>query len=137
MQFLQAPTTELELMPVFVYGTLRRGGSLHHLLAPHIVEGPFPATTHGRLGAAAAGVWPVLLDGTGTVVGEVVVVRVSPESLAVLGVEELAWGYSLEWRLIETVGFTGRAVVCHWPWNDGFTSILEHGDWLKFLSDTV
>ena len=129
-----SPTAELKLLPVFVYGTLRAGGSLHHLLAPHLVEGPHPAGVTGRLGVAEAGVWPVLLDGDGTVTGELYVVRACPESLAVLGVEELAWGYSLRWVWFDVPGFRGRAIVCCWEWADGFSEIVEHGDWLRYLA---
>ena len=50
-----SPTAELTLLPVFVYGTLRAGGSLHHLLSPYLLEGPHPASVTGRLGVAEAG----------------------------------------------------------------------------------
>ena len=76
----------------------------------------------------------MLLDGDGAVAGELYVVRVSPAALAVLGVEELAWGYSLRWLPFDVPGFAGRAVVCTWEWEEGFTELIGHGDWLKYLA---
>jgi len=130
-----SPFAELNELPVFVYGTLRSGGRLHHLLVPHLIEGPHPATTPGHIGVATAGEWPVLIEGDGVVKGELYVLRVTPESMNVLGVEELAWGYSLRWLPFDVPGFTGRAVVCTWEWSDGYTKIVDHGDWLRYLAE--
>lgn len=63
----------LERMPVFVYGTLRRGQKNY----PRCLQGrtleEIPATVRGELHYAADGGYPYLLPGAGTVAGELMV----------------------------------------------------------------
>ena len=81
----------------------------------------------------SAGLWPVLLEGESTVLGEVYILKSAPELLNLLINEELAYGYSLSWRDFSTSQFTGKAITCIWDWQEGFTTIIEHGDWLHYL----
>jgi gamma-glutamylcyclotransferase (GGCT)/AIG2-like uncharacterized protein YtfP len=86
---------------VFVYGTLMRGCSRHHFLSDGQFEGE--ASTDGRL--LSLGEYPALIDGAGTVRGELYSFEDLPAALDVLddvedfdpanpeGTELLAWLY--------------------------------------------
>ncbi|MFM7088047.1 MAG: gamma-glutamylcyclotransferase [Candidatus Paceibacterota bacterium] len=133
-----SPNEALELIPLFVYGTLRNGGDLHAQLMPYIRSGAVPATITGRLAKAAAGDWPVLLEASGSdqfVIGEVYLVDAS--SLLLLLTEELLYGYSLTWAKVRSEQGFGWAVVCNWPWTEGFDEVIPHGDWLRYLAERV
>jgi gamma-glutamylcyclotransferase (GGCT)/AIG2-like uncharacterized protein YtfP len=65
---------------VFVYGTLMRGCSRHHFLSDSLFDGE--ATTDGRL--ISLGEYPALIDGAGSIRGELYRFEDLPAALDVL-----------------------------------------------------
>ena len=59
--------------PVFVYGTLRAGGSNHRIIQPHI-HSAYTATLAG-VDMYSLGRFPAITDGKGTVTGEMFAIR--------------------------------------------------------------
>lgn len=61
---------------IFVYGTLMQGCSNHKILHPEYIEKIEPATIKNMdLYAHKCGVFPCMIEGTGTVVGELITLK--------------------------------------------------------------
>lgn len=120
---------------LFVYGTLRRGGTLVSLL--HRDSARVGATIAGAMFEApgVGGAYPaVSIDDAGTVRGEVVFID-RDHGLAMLLAKDVdamerGAGYVLRQTLARLDdGRTIPVDVYDWPWRERGTSI-DHGDWL-------
>lgn len=118
-----------EVLPLFVYGTLRVGGDEHSRLS-HLIEGYTErALVRGELHHHTDGNWPVLTTGDRLVIGDIVPVRAGAELWDLLCSYELAWGYSLTWLPREDN--SGRLLTCTWEWAYGTGPLIASGDWIK------
>jgi len=131
------PLSELPFIPLFVYGTLRLGGSLHHLIVPHILEQVDNVYIFGRLHSSTQGLWPVVrAGGCEKVHGSLFALEIDLEVMASIFKEELLFGYDLAWNQIyESDGNEySKALVCTWETDEFVGDKISHGDWLKHLN---
>lgn len=94
----------MRTLPLFVYGTLRKGLALHRMLADSIVEHVSigDCYVYGDLHFAPLAEYPVLrrkwtAPGRGKVVGDLYVCNQDNWSFTDVVMMELAVGYSAEW----------------------------------------
>lgn len=110
---------------VFVYGTLRRGGSNHHRMTGS--EFVSRASVAGQL--YKVGWYPgLVLGGAGRVMGELF--RVSPELLAALDFYE---GEEYERILYSVMAANSRTMEANvWKWDRPIETleVIAGGDWL-------
>lgn len=112
---------------VFVYGTLRQGGSNHHMLAECEFVGPHetePRYTMCRLGQFPA----VVARGETPIVGELY--RIEDEVLALLDELE-CYPQVFSRQVINTP--PGDAWMYVYNRLVGTDEFVAHGDWLRFL----
>lgn len=112
---------------VFVYGTLRRGGPSHYILADSEFLGPHetePLYTMFRLGQFPA----VVVRGETSIVGEVY--RIGDEVLALLDELE-CYPQVFSRQKIPTP--SGQAWMYVYNRLVGTDESVGHGDWLRFL----
>jgi gamma-glutamylcyclotransferase (GGCT)/AIG2-like uncharacterized protein YtfP len=120
---------------VFAYGTFRAGQSARAMIAVHVVSAR-PATARGRLVAFAEGYPGMLLDDTGTVVGELLELRDLAAALALLDAYE---GEDYQRTMHEAKLGDGSSV---WAWvyvlkepsRGGRAVPVEDGDWVAWLA---
>lgn len=128
-----------DVIELFVYGTLRPGGSNYPRVADLIEPDHAPAWVRGRMYASTAGAWPLLeprQHGDDWVRGELLTVPPSPEFWALMGMLEVEWGYDLIWHPIHDApggALLGRALLCAWSWPKDRGAPIPEGDWLVHL----
>ena len=134
------PEKEIPFIPIFVYGTLRLGGSLHHLISQHILESIDGAFIYADLYESSQGIWPVAKIGSqNKVKGMLVALNLSSEVMISIFREEILFGYDLTWQPIYT-GESGNhkhsdALVCTWNSNEFLGIQILDGDWLRHLAN--
>lgn len=133
------PLEEIPFIPLFVYGTLRIGGSLHHLIEPHIIKVVDDVFIYGDLYESSQGIWPVLKVGSrNKVKGTLVALTLSQDVMASIFEEELLFGYDITWQSIfddnpEDDKYS-EALVCTWDSEEFLGHQIEHGDWFSHLA---
>ena len=130
------PLEELPFIPLFVYGTLRMGGALHHLIAPSILEQVDNVFIYGSLHSSTQGLWPVVrAGGEGKVYGSLYALEIDLEVMGSLFKEELLFGYDLAWNQIyDAEGREySKALVCTWESEEFLGEPIPHGNWLEHI----
>ena len=130
------PLNELPFIPLFVYGTLRVGGSLHHLISPHILEQIDNVNIFGSLHSSTQGLWPVVrAGGSERVYGSLFALEIDLEVMGSIFKEELLFGYDLAWNQIyDNEGNEySKALVCTWESDEFLGDKISHGDWLEHI----
>ena len=130
------PLEELPFIPLFVYGTLRLGGSLHHLIAPSILEQVDNVFIYGSLHSSTQGLWPVVrAGGKGKVHGSLFALEIDLEVMGSLFKEELLFGYDLAWNQIydKEGNEYSKALVCTWESEEFLGEAIPHGNWLEHI----
>lgn len=117
-----------EPIRVFVYGTLRTGGSNHQLLQGQCLLGVF--TTEAAYRLYDFGDYPgAMMQGSTALVGEVY--QIDADCLAELdALEETPWFYS---RSLITTDW-GEAWIYTLVQAPADAQLLRHGDWLQRAS---
>lgn len=131
------PLSELPFIPLFVYGTLRLGGSLHHLISPHILEQVDNVYIFGSLHSSTQGLWPVERSGGGEKVhGSLFALEIDSEVMVSIFKEELLFGYDLAWKQIYDADGNeySKALVCTWESEEFLGEKIHHGDWLVHIN---
>lgn len=106
---MQFPTSHV---PLFVYGSLRPGMALWHLISDHVIDS-IPASVAGRLWWHDGGAWPLLTldDGEGRVHGELLRLRPGDAVNRVIIDEEVLYGYEARWLPIDVGGSESDSAV--------------------------
>jgi len=133
-------------LPLFVYGTLRKGGENHSLLRGRTVYEMCATLAGATLMALPR--YPMLIDGAAVVQGELMILhpRFYSDVLAKLDYFE---GYrpgddtSLYFRVERTVTSEGGSLRRAWVymgnprWLDPSASVIPHGDWIRYRAEMV
>jgi gamma-glutamylcyclotransferase (GGCT)/AIG2-like uncharacterized protein YtfP len=118
-------------VPLFVYGSLRLGGALWSEIAEHVDE-VRPASVAGRLHWHAGGEWPLLVEGTGRVRGDLLALRPGEAVSRVIVDEELRYGYDARWLPVTLEdGAEVEAIVLVWPRATELGAGIPTGDFLR------
>lgn len=112
---------------LFVYGTLRRGGSHHRLLGDAEHLGAWRSGPHYRM--LDMGPYPALVQGEATVAGEIY--RIRPEMLPMLDAYE---GCPGDYRRERIDTEFGMAWVYLWDRVAPTAAAIPGGDWLRHLA---
>jgi len=112
---------------LFVYGTLRRGGSHHRLLAGAGFLGAWISGPHYRM--LDMGSYPALVEGDGAMAGEVY--RIDPDMLPALDAYE---GCPGDYRRGSVDTPYGAAWVYLWDRPVPPVPVVAGGDWLGHLA---
>ena len=134
------PEVEIPFIPLFTYGTLRPGGSIHHLISQYIIDIVDDAFIYGDLYESSQGFWSVAKIGSqNKVKGALVALTLSNEMLASIFREEILFGYDMTWQPIY-IGESGtpkysEALVCTWNSNRFLGTLISDGDWLKYIEN--
>jgi gamma-glutamylcyclotransferase (GGCT)/AIG2-like uncharacterized protein YtfP len=133
-----------EILPLFVYGSLRPTGSAFGLIKDLVVTHLPTMAVKGELYYSLDREYPVLRIPTSNsnsiVVGDVLFVKTVNKLWEVLCEFELGYGYSLTWvdllntsagteHLTDSSTFLGKVLVCSWDWDSGFREKIQSGDW--------
>jgi gamma-glutamylcyclotransferase (GGCT)/AIG2-like uncharacterized protein YtfP len=143
MYFKDNGGIKMEMINVFVYGTLRRGGGNHQLIAEY-VQSVHEAMVKGMLFHLPYG-YPAMVDGRGTVRGEILELSNPETALTIL--DELEGyhgpGQSNEYERITVTAVTadGNKYTCYtyvYPeeqreWLEQNAQPIFGGDWMAFL----
>lgn len=111
---------------IFVYGTLRQGGSHHHLLKDAQRLGDWASGPYYDL--IDMGAYPALVPGSGTVIGEVY--RIGDGMLPALDAYE---GCPGDYRRERIHTPYGEAWVYLWDRPAPPVPVVAGGDWLRYL----
>jgi gamma-glutamylcyclotransferase (GGCT)/AIG2-like uncharacterized protein YtfP len=112
---------------IFVYGTLRHGGSHHRLMEGAELLGGWTSGPHYDL--LDMGAYPALVPGSGTVAGEVY--RIEQGMLPALDVYE---GCPGDYRREHVRTPYGEAWVYLWDRPAPAVPVVMGGDWLRYLT---
>ena len=112
---------------LFVYGTLRRGGSHHRLLGDAGLLGTWVSGPHYRV--LDMGPYPALVMGDAPVVGEVY--RIGPDMLPALDAYE---GCPGDYHRARAETPFGAAWVYLWDRPPPAVPSVRGGDWLRHLA---
>jgi gamma-glutamylcyclotransferase (GGCT)/AIG2-like uncharacterized protein YtfP len=112
---------------IFVYGTLRHGGSHHRLMAEALLLGDWISGPQYDL--LDMGAYPALVPGSGTVIGEVY--RIERGMLPALDVYE---GCPGDYRRERIPTSYGEAWIYLWDRPSPAVSAVAEGDWLRYLA---
>lgn len=126
------PSNFTKDLAILVYGTLREGGSLHHLIKPYIKNKIIKTTIKGDLYKSRSGEFPLLTEGEGDVIGEIFFADNTDRVLKILVNEEVKYGYSLRWVYHNKKEFRGRVLICQWENGISSEVKIEDGDWIKY-----
>ncbi len=129
-------TTTTDLIPLFVYGTLRRGHGLHdHIRYAALPNDPvhFPALIEGELRYHDCMYYPVLTPGDRAVVGDFYMLPDCRALMDVLTMEHRA-GYTVTTREVLIQLHNGEtvfrnALVCLWERPAHFLPLVPGQDW--------
>lgn len=118
--------------PIFLYGTLRAGEGLSHLIPKGHTRSA--ASVPGRLYYSPnTTAYPVLLpalDKDDRVQGEVVFVDLESKAIAYVVLMELQSGYSATWCVLDVPGMGSvNALTFTWHPGDGRGQRIVSGDW--------
>lgn len=100
-------------MPLFVYGSLRPGMPLWHVIRDHVVDRT-AATVAGRLHWHEGHEWPLLTEGDRVVHGDLLQLTPGDAVRRVIVDEELAYGYDARWISVTTAAGTEQAIALVW-----------------------
>jgi gamma-glutamylcyclotransferase (GGCT)/AIG2-like uncharacterized protein YtfP len=119
-------------VPIFVYGTLRAGEALAHLLPDSASR--YGGTVRGRLHyAPGTNSYPVLLPGDkdDRVYGELLYLDLDDRDVQYVMLMEVGSGYSATWADVTLDGDTApvRSLVFTWHPRDGYGTHIEGGSW--------
>ena len=134
-------------LPIFVYGTLRSGQCNYLAYLAHTVHRKFPARAHNHSMFALD--VPVVIDGPGTVTGELMIIRAAEYAPVIAALDRLEGcapdGSGLYERVPRPVRYTrpraGRERVCQaWIYQatpvtmDRFRTAarVASGDWVEW-----
>lgn len=123
---------------LFVYGTLRVGEALSHLLPPTLTR--YGCSVPGRLAYAPNTTgFPVLLPpetASDRVQGELIWCDFDDPDIGHVILMELDSGYHATWlRATLTVGGVIRAMAFTWNPADAHGAIIDHGDWTRLTGE--
>lgn len=124
-----------DTVKLFVYGTLRQGGSLHRIVKSIVVKSSLATLHNFALYKHPSGFFPqITKDMNRKVLGDLLVVSTYTEQFIDMMVMELQAGYSLQEVDVRTEhGIVMPAltfVAVQQP--KGF--LIESGDWLRYAS---
>lgn len=132
----------MDFVKVFVYGTLMTGMENHHIVVPFIADVQ-PAITKGLLYHLPMVGYPAMIDGSGTVKGELLVLSNATVALSKLDELEDYFGpdstNNLYIRAIRDIEYSGRKVAAYtYIWTDvskvdELGIFVADGNWRKFL----
>ena len=123
-------TFPTDVIPLFVYGSLRPGMALWPEIRDHVVTAE-PATVHGRLVWHSGGEWPLLLEGNDLVQGDLLHLQPGAAANAIIVDEELRYGYDARWlKVTLRDGSEVDALVFVWPRLSEVGALIRGGDYV-------
>lgn len=129
---------ELNTIPVFVYGSLRRGANgAQTMMQGAAVAGPWSALTRAELFYHECGAYPVLVDNPDTVTrGDLFIVDEHSRDWHWLRNMEVAAGYTPRWIPIvaeQSDGKLGETLALAFMWEHDYSTLerVSGGDWLE------